>query len=82
MSDVTPQDDWSSTHVEVGQRWTSNSGGPVITVLQKSNHGHDQWLIKSEADAVMTTIDEWQLLDDYDLTPATTPRDDTQSRAQ
>ena len=70
MTAVIPRDDMSpSVHVEAGQRWTSNAGGPDLTVLQKSNDGDDKWLVKAEDDGVMMTIDEWRLVDDYELHP-------------
>jgi len=56
-----------SVNIEPGQRWTSNIGGPALVVLGKATNLHDTWLVRSEENGVMTTIDEWHLTDDYDL---------------
>ena len=60
----------SSVNIEPGQRWTSNIGGPALVVLEKATNLHGTWLVRSEANSVMTTIDEWHLIDDYDLADA------------
>ncbi len=60
----------TSVNIEPGQRWTSNIGGPALVVLEKASNLHDTWLVRCEANSVMTTIDEWHLIDDYDLADA------------
>lgn len=60
------EDDMSgSANIAAGQRRTSNIGGTTIVVLEKATDG--RWLVKFEDNGVMTTIDERQLLEDYDL---------------
>lgn len=53
--------------VQPGQRRTSNIGGPTLVVLETTTGRDGEWLVRFEDSGVMTTIDESELLDNYDL---------------